>query len=198
MSVNISITSVWHLYFAQHLRKTTINASVFDAVRFLNLSAGVLCVGPQPAACEDRGPAVIETCYRSMAEHKDRSIQTVRGYTSVCRSDRALVCDPYSTSEENFKVETLHEKHAPSASLKDRQKLTEETAGGIVSGCCGEKCASERTVKKMPFFKGLRLPVFIQNILNCVPKTNKAFTGLERHGGKWLMTKFSFWGGVTL
>ncbi len=45
------------------------------------------------------------------------------------------------------------------------------------------------------------LPVLIQNILNCVPKTNKAFTGLERHGGKWLMTKFileSFWGGVTL
>ncbi len=40
------------------------------------------------------------------------------------------------------------------------------------------------------------LPVFIQNILNCVPRTNKAFTGLERHGGKWLMTKFSFWGGV--
>ncbi len=28
------------------------------------------------------------------------------------------------------------------------------------------------------------LPVFIQNISNCVPKTNKAFTGLERHGGK--------------
>ncbi len=25
------------------------------------------------------------------------------------------------------------------------------------------------------------LPVFIQNILNCVLKTNKAFTGLERH-----------------
>ncbi len=24
----------------------------------------------------------------------------------------------------------------------------------------------------------------IKNILNCVPKTNKAFTGLERHGGK--------------
>ncbi len=42
------------------------------------------------------------------------------------------------------------------------------------------------------------LPVFIQNILNCVPKTNEAFTGLERHGGKWLMTKFSFWGGVSL
>ncbi len=28
------------------------------------------------------------------------------------------------------------------------------------------------------------LPVFIQKILNCVPKTNKAFTGMERHGGK--------------
>ncbi len=28
----------------------------------------------------------------------------------------------------------------------------------------------------------IRLPVFIQNILNRVPKTNKAFTGLERHG----------------
>ncbi len=42
------------------------------------------------------------------------------------------------------------------------------------------------------------LPVFIQNILNCVPKTNKAFTGLERHVGKWLMTTFSFWGGVSL
>ncbi len=28
------------------------------------------------------------------------------------------------------------------------------------------------------------LPVFIQNILICVPKTNKAFTSLERHGGK--------------
>ncbi len=26
--------------------------------------------------------------------------------------------------------------------------------------------------------------VFIQNILNCVTKTNKAFTGLGRHGGK--------------
>ncbi len=29
------------------------------------------------------------------------------------------------------------------------------------------------------------LPVFIQNILNCVPRTNNAFTGLERHGGKF-------------
>ncbi len=28
------------------------------------------------------------------------------------------------------------------------------------------------------------LPGFIQNILNCVPKTNKAFMGSERHGGK--------------
>ncbi len=28
------------------------------------------------------------------------------------------------------------------------------------------------------------LPVFIQNILNCVLKTNKAFTGSERHGGR--------------
>ncbi len=26
------------------------------------------------------------------------------------------------------------------------------------------------------------LPVFIHNILNCVPKTNEAYTGLERHG----------------
>ncbi len=25
---------------------------------------------------------------------------------------------------------------------------------------------------------------FIQNILNCVSKTNEVFTGLERHGGK--------------
>ncbi len=41
-------------------------------------------------------------------------------------------------------------------------------------------------------------PVFIQNILNCVLKTNEDFMGLERHGGKWLMTAFSFWGGVTL
>ncbi len=37
------------------------------------------------------------------------------------------------------------------------------------------------------------LPVFIQNILNCVQKTNKTFTGLKRHGGKGLMTKLSFW-----
>ncbi len=32
------------------------------------------------------------------------------------------------------------------------------------------------------------LPVFIQNILHFVPKKNKAFTGLEQHGGKWTMT----------
>ncbi len=38
----------------------------------------------------------------------------------------------------------------------------------------------------------------IQNILNCVPKTNKTFTCLERHVGKWKMTKLSFWGGVSL
>ncbi len=42
------------------------------------------------------------------------------------------------------------------------------------------------------------LPVFIQNIWNCVLKTNEAFTGSERHGGKWKTTKFSFWGGVSL
>ncbi len=34
------------------------------------------------------------------------------------------------------------------------------------------------------------LPLFIQSILNCVPKTNKAFTGVEQHGGKLLMTIF--------
>ncbi len=42
------------------------------------------------------------------------------------------------------------------------------------------------------------LPVFVQNILNCVPKTNEASTGLERHVVKWLMTKISFWGGVSI
>ncbi len=36
------------------------------------------------------------------------------------------------------------------------------------------------------------LPVLIQNILNCVPKTNKAFTGSEQHGGreKWQNNNF--------
>ncbi len=37
----------------------------------------------------------------------------------------------------------------------------------------------------------LSLPVFNENIFYGFPKTNKAFTGLERHGGKWLMTTFS-------
>ncbi len=37
------------------------------------------------------------------------------------------------------------------------------------------------------------LSVFIQNILNCVPKTNKAFMGLERHGGKWLTIYILGW-----
>ncbi len=40
--------------------------------------------------------------------------------------------------------------------------------------------------------------VFIQNILNCVPKMNKDFTGLEQHGGKLTMTKLSFWSGVAI
>ncbi len=41
------------------------------------------------------------------------------------------------------------------------------------------------------------LLVFIQIILNYFQKTNEAFTGLERHGGKRLKKTFSFWGGVT-
>ncbi len=36
------------------------------------------------------------------------------------------------------------------------------------------------------------LPVFIQNILNCVLKTNEDFTGSERHGGKWKNDNFHF------
>ncbi len=36
------------------------------------------------------------------------------------------------------------------------------------------------------------LPAFIQNILNCVTKTNEAFTSSERNGVKWLMTNFHF------
>ncbi len=31
------------------------------------------------------------------------------------------------------------------------------------------------------------IPVFIQNILNCVPRTNKAFMELERPAGKYEM-----------
>ncbi len=42
------------------------------------------------------------------------------------------------------------------------------------------------------------LPVFIQNILNCVLKTNEAFTGLERHGVSEKLPDFKFWGGVSL
>ncbi len=34
------------------------------------------------------------------------------------------------------------------------------------------------------------LPVFIQNILNCVPKMNEAFTGLERHEVKVINDNF--------
>ncbi len=36
------------------------------------------------------------------------------------------------------------------------------------------------------------LPFFIQNILNCVPKTNKAFMGSEWHEGKWKIKIFHF------
>ncbi len=42
------------------------------------------------------------------------------------------------------------------------------------------------------------LPVFIQNIFNCVQKTKKAFTGLERHGGKVINDRVFILGGVTL
>ncbi len=36
------------------------------------------------------------------------------------------------------------------------------------------------------------LPVFIQNILNCVLKTNEAFTGSERHGVSEKRQNFHF------
>ncbi len=36
------------------------------------------------------------------------------------------------------------------------------------------------------------LPVFIQSTLNCVPKTNEAFMGLEQHGVSDLWQKFHF------
>ncbi len=147
MSVNISITSVWHLYFAQHLRKTTINASVFDAARSLKLSAGVLCVGPQPAACEDRGPAVIETCYRSTAEHKDRSIQTVRGYTSVCRSDRELSSAIHTQQARETSRLKRCTKNTHVLPLWRTDKNLEVINGRIVSSCCGEKCSSERRLQ---------------------------------------------------
>ncbi len=48
--------------------------------------------------------------------------------------------------------------------------------------------------------KASELSVFlgVNTPLNCVQKRNEAFTGLERHGGKGIMTKLSFWGGVSL
>ncbi len=48
------------------------------------------------------------------------------------------------------------------------------------------------------YVRARELSESIKNILICVPKMNETFTGLERHGGKWLMTTFPFWGGVTL
>ncbi len=39
------------------------------------------------------------------------------------------------------------------------------------------------------------LPDFIQNILNCVPKMNKAFMGLERHGD-FYSSDFNFYFGA--
>ncbi len=38
----------------------------------------------------------------------------------------------------------------------------------------------------------------IKNILNRVPKTNKSFTGLKRHGGKVINDNFHFGVEVTL
>ncbi len=42
------------------------------------------------------------------------------------------------------------------------------------------------------------LPVFILNIFNCVPKMKETLMGLEQRAGKWVLTTFSFWVGVTL
>ncbi len=42
------------------------------------------------------------------------------------------------------------------------------------------------------------LSVFIQNILNCGLKTNKAFKGSNDMGVSEKTTTFSFWGGVSL
>ncbi len=111
------------------------------------LSAGVLCVGPQPAACEDRGPAVIETCYRSTAEHKDRSIQTVRGYTSVCRSDRELSSAIHTQQARETSRLKRCTKNTHVLPLWRTDKNLEEINGRIVSGCCGEKCSSERRLQ---------------------------------------------------
>ncbi len=38
------------------------------------------------------------------------------------------------------------------------------------------------------------LLAFIQNILNCVPKTNKVITGSEQHGGKVINDKIFIMG----
>ncbi len=50
------------------------------------------------------------------------------------------------------------------------------------------------TVTSLPVLILIPIPI---KILNCVPKTNKAFTGLEQHGA-WKITKWLFWGGVSL
>ncbi len=41
-------------------------------------------------------------------------------------------------------------------------------------------------------------PGFHPKYLKLCSEDEQRFTGLERHRGKWLMTKSSFWGGVTL
>ncbi len=40
--------------------------------------------------------------------------------------------------------------------------------------------------------------LFHPKYLKNVSEDGWSFTGMERHGDKWLMTTFSFWGGVTL
>ncbi len=42
------------------------------------------------------------------------------------------------------------------------------------------------------------LPVFIQNIFKLCSGDEQSFYGFERHGDKWLKTKFSLWGVVPL
>ena len=41
-------------------------------------------------------------------------------------------------------------------------------------------------------------PGFHPKYLKLCSEDERSFMGLERHGGKWIMTKFSFCGGVTL
>ncbi len=41
-------------------------------------------------------------------------------------------------------------------------------------------------------------PGFHTKYIKLCSEDEQTFTGLDRHGGKWLMTKFSFWCGVTL